>query len=122
MGAIRSYESIARNLRSFGFTTDKRHGLHVIRPLPDYKGKGFWIALVEKNWYVGTYLMVGYHIPKPEECLHHRRFRNSYFPKTLIKKYALRMIVGDEYWKVVGRPKEAKRSDRAVPREGKEEP
>ena len=113
MKARRDYVTIARNLRKLDFFVDDsdvdKDVLRVGRPLPNSRSKGFWIGKVEGTWYVGTYLQIGYAIPNPDdieafcmECLYHLRFMNSFFPKTLIKKYALRMIVGNEYKKVIG--------------------
>jgi hypothetical protein len=35
------------------------------------------------------------------ECLHTKSFGNTRFPKSLVKKYSLRMIRGEEYDRVI---------------------
>jgi hypothetical protein len=112
MSANRSYSSIARNLRKLGFTADEsdtdKDILRVIRPFPAHNSKGFWISRVKGKWYVGTFLLIGYHIPNPDEieafcmeCLHTKSFGNMRFPKFLLKKYSLLRLDKKEHRKVI---------------------
>jgi hypothetical protein len=112
MEAVRDYKIIARNLRKLGFFVDEsdidKDVLRVIRPMPDHKSKGFWISRVESKWYVGTFFLIGHRIPNASEiepfcmeCLHTKSFGNLRFPKSLVKKYALRPLDVEEYKKII---------------------